>query len=225
MYLVKFPVEIIFRRALTISSNATVLHAEVKKIVEIGVMNGFNERTLWKWFHHVKNDKDSLHRNLQEKQIWIPIPNSGKLSRKLASVFCAFDLRPAITPPPNLQKSCVQFKHFFESEAPASGVYQVTCSCDLRYIGQTKRSLSVRIHEHLRDVKHAAHKPVSSLSKHWFDSNHSLKEVNMLHNFSTISENHIAETYYICKNKPELNSDFGFTSQNIMSCIKELLKS
>ena len=51
------------------------------------------------------------------------------------------------------------------------GVYSISCSCGIPYIGETGRSINQRIQEHVADVKHN-HSPSSALAEHAVKSNH-----------------------------------------------------
>ena len=53
-------------------------------------------------------------------------------------------------------------------------VYQIPChDCDLSYIGDTKRSISIRKKELLADIRHLRFDK-SALIKHVFDNEHSM---------------------------------------------------
>ncbi|XP_063547523.1 uncharacterized protein LOC134754960, partial [Cydia strobilella] len=55
-----------------------------------------------------------------------------------------------------------------------AGVYRLDCECGLSYVGQTKRSISTRVKEHIADVKHR--RPRSAVCEHVMDkANHSIK--------------------------------------------------
>ena len=57
-------------------------------------------------------------------------------------------------------------------------VYQIPChDCNFSYIGETKRSFSIRKKEHLADIPHLRFDK-SALPKHVFDNEHSMDWTN-----------------------------------------------
>ena len=57
-------------------------------------------------------------------------------------------------------------------------LYQISCQdSDFSYIGETKRSFSVRQKEHLTDIRHLRFDK-SALTKHVFDKKHSMDWTN-----------------------------------------------
>lgn len=93
-----------------------------------------------------------------------------------------------------------------------SGIYEITCkNCPQKYIGQSKRSVSVRYKEHFSHIKY--NRPSkSSLAKHILETDHDvdasclklIKCVNNVRNLDAL------ESYYIYINKDiAMNSDTG----------------
>ena len=56
-------------------------------------------------------------------------------------------------------------------EHQLKGVYKVTCSCGLNYIGETGRSLKVRLKEHGADIRNQRVR-TSALAEHLENSKH-----------------------------------------------------
>lgn len=74
-------------------------------------------------------------------------------------------------------KKMSQFLRPVKSNTPlqSAGVYKLDCECGLSYIGQTKRSISTRVKEHIADVKHRRCNR-SAVCEHVMDRpNHSIK--------------------------------------------------
>ena len=82
-------------------------------------------------------------------------------------------------------------------------VYQLICSCDQKYIGQTKRNLITRLNEHRTRQSSEVCRHLMENSKHTvnFDSPIILDRSN----YST--KLHIKETLHIAKCQPQLNVD------------------
>ncbi|XP_047994918.1 uncharacterized protein LOC125233097 [Leguminivora glycinivorella] len=73
-------------------------------------------------------------------------------------------------------KKMSQFLRPVKCQTPlqSAGVYRLDCECGLSYVGQTKRSISTRVKEHIADVKHRRQR--SAVSEHVMDKvNHAIK--------------------------------------------------
>ena len=64
------------------------------------------------------------------------------------------------------------------------GAYLVPCSCGKTYIGETSRSISMRIHEHATNIKHN-HSKTSTLAKHSNKTNYNI----CIENSSVVAKN------------------------------------
>ena len=51
------------------------------------------------------------------------------------------------------------------------GLYEIPCLCGMRYIGETCRSIKVRIKEHMADIKHGRTKQ-SIVAELYHDTKH-----------------------------------------------------
>jgi len=69
---------------------------------------------------------------------------------------------------------------FVDSSEVKSVVYQLKCgSCDVKYVGSTKRSLQTRVKEHCRDCKHVdkvADVNFSAIARHCIDNGHFMQD-------------------------------------------------
>lgn len=57
-------------------------------------------------------------------------------------------------------------------------VYMVTCACEKRYIGSTRRKIKVRIQEHVSRIRHGITK--GPLAQHFIDCKHYLTDFNFI---------------------------------------------
>jgi len=101
---------------------------------------------------------------------WVRLPYLGHVSYKIAKVLRTLGLNPGFYPMRTLRSLS-----FIKDPVPIqakTGVYKVTCrDCGSSYIGQTGRSISVRLKEHLDAwEKNDRHK--SSVARHLLDSRH-----------------------------------------------------
>ena len=128
-------------------------------------------------------DSTTSHPRDKPKTKWIRTPFLGQLSKKLARVLKAYDLRPAYY-------SINRIRDIFPTAKDPiplldkSGVYKLECSdCPTVYIGQTGRKLRERVAEHEKAVQH--HTPErSNFAAHLIDLEHSFSRdtgIRLLH--------------------------------------------
>ena len=109
-----------------------------------------------------------------------------------------------------------------------SGVYQIDClNCDKFYIGETGRSVNVRMKEHKKDVCNG--KVSSGVFDHIFNSGHyfDFDNVEIIYPNSNVSKRHIVESLYISlSNDKCTNLNRGFICLDSVSLcnICKLLK-
>ena len=107
-------------------------------------------------------------------------------------------------------------------ERREKGVYKVTCSCGLNYIGETGRSLKVRIKEHGADICNQRTR-TSALVEHFEKSKHHicLEETSILARENHYYKRWFREALEIIKHPKNLNRDGGFeVSKNWIPLIK-----
>ena len=107
-------------------------------------------------------------------------------------------------------------------EHQQKGVYRVTCSCGLNYIGETGQSLKVRLKEHGADICNQ-HIRTSALPEHSEKSKHHicLEETSMIAKENHYNKRRFKEALEIIKHPNNLNRDSGFeVSKNCVPLIK-----
>ena len=115
-------------------------------------------------------------------------------------------LRNELRPPNNYSRICNKNNCPVEDGKTCyrnKVVYQIVClKCQSLYIGSTKRYLHTRIKEHLSDQN-------SSLSKHLYNCGNSRSKyirITIKHQCQNVIDMQIAESLYIKKLKPKINS-------------------
>ena len=111
-------------------------------------------------------------------------------------------------------------------EHQRKGVYKVTCSCGLNYIGETGRSLKVRLREHGADIRNQRSR-ISALAEHSERSKHHicLEETSLLAQENHYFKRRFREAIEIIKHPNNLNRDGGFeVSKSWVPLIKCLNK-
>ncbi|KAG5311614.1 SETMR methyltransferase, partial [Acromyrmex insinuator] len=89
--------------------------------------------------------------------------------------------------------------------------------CDVRYVGQTKRQLKIRLHEHVSDINISSKSP-SVISNHRIEKNHNFKwdKVEILDVELSYNKKLISEMIHIKKQK------HGINKQNDTESLPEL---
>jgi len=102
-------------------------------------------------------------------------------------------------------------------------VYIVPCSCGKQYIGETCRSLSIRLKEHAADISRNITSK-STLVEHAFSSSHyiCMEETKLIIKEKHYLKRKIKEVIEIEKRKNNINQDEGLIISNTW---KPLIKS
>ncbi|KAJ8981827.1 hypothetical protein NQ317_003871 [Molorchus minor] len=91
------------------------------------------------------------------------------------------------------------------------GIYEISCKdCNLKYVGQTRRSILTRFKEHMAHLKYGRIDK-SSVAQHAFDNNHRI-DINNLSLVKNVTNNRQLdgfESLEIVKCKNRMNSDNG----------------
>ena len=91
------------------------------------------------------------------------------------------------------------------------GVYLIPCSCGTPYIGETGRSISQRIHEHVADLKHSRSRS-SALAEHVEKTNHHIciEDAKVIVRIDHFNHRKLREALEIEKRAINLNRDDGW---------------
>ena len=142
-------------RAHQICSNTT-REPELERLKEVFQANGFPE--------------DLVRKTLTSHSTPAPIPEPGQepvktlctpyicgLSEKLERVCTSLGVRAAFKPVRTLKQTLMRLKTRIPEERKRGVVYEVPCKeYSKTYVGETKRTLKVRLGEHKQTVKRGA---------------------------------------------------------------------
>ena len=94
----------------------------------------------------------------------------------------------------------------------SKGVYLIPCSCGTPYIGETGRSVSQRIQEHVADLKHNRSRS-SALAEHAEKTNHHIciEDAEVIANIDHFYHRKLREALEIEKRLVNLNRDDGWS--------------
>lgn len=106
---------------------------------------------------------------------------------------------------------CAGIKDTVPDEKKKGIVYLISCSdCDSRYVGETKRSVKVRVAEHERHTR-SGRTTESAVAEHVWNCDHKIKwdKVKILDMAQNWQERRVKEALHIAMIKPDLNRDVG----------------
>ena len=106
------------------------------------------------------------------------IPYYPGLTEKIWRCLTNHTVKTVLKPCNTIGKKLAPHKDSVDPDMRQGAVYQIPChDCDFSYIGETKRSFSIRKKEHLADIRHLRFGK-SALTKHVFDNEHSMDWTN-----------------------------------------------
>ena len=99
------------------------------------------------------------------------LPYVRRLSEKLERVCAPLGVKTVFKPARTLKQTLMRVKTNIPEEKKTGVIYEVPCEeCPQTYIGETKRTLKVRLSEHKQAVKHGD--PKNGIAVHAHESNH-----------------------------------------------------
>ena len=148
-------------RAIRISDDDH-LNLEIDHLSNIFQVNGYSKYQIKKVIRKVRNRSPKKIRNIEGTMITLPYIKgttdvTAKILRK-KSIGVTF------APPNSIGRMLDTSKDPVEP-LKQKGVYSVPCSCEIPYIGETGRSVQVRLKEHCADIMHDRHQK-SALAEH-----------------------------------------------------------
>ena len=129
-----------------------------------------------------KTIKNTLHKDIENKiqeddySLKLFLPYEKGISEQISRICRKFNVRVVHTKGRSL-KNIVKEKHINQNDMnnPQGVVYKVLCKdCDMYYIGETGRHLSVRLNEHKANARNKTIN-MSGLSQHIVQCNHEVE--------------------------------------------------
>lgn len=162
--------------------------------------------------HHIRS-LTSLTSCPSKQQKYFNIPYIPQFEKIYNSLKNSSDFQLAFNHLPNLNNFFSRKKDLVETNN-RNGIYRLTCSCGMCYIGQTKRAFCVRLKEHLSFI----HKPEryfigsnnikSTFAEHLINNNHCMSTATLIHPNVTGPILEFLESVYIKQvNDDELIND------------------
>ncbi|KYN05244.1 hypothetical protein ALC62_03848 [Cyphomyrmex costatus] len=154
---------------------------------------------------HINKINSSNNNNGLKKFFAIPFVNS--VSDKFKPIANIFTCKLAYTIPNTLKNFIKRGKDKLEYIHNQNVVYKISCdNCDASYVGQTKRQLKTRIHEHSSDINKTSKSP-SVISNHRIEKNHDFNwsKVEILDMEPSYKKRLISEMVHIKKQTHGIN--------------------
>ena len=150
----------------------TCKEPELQHLQHVFQANGFPKELVRKTLAHQPPSVTSSGTSDEPPKI-LCVPYIRGLSEKLERVCTPLGVRAAFKPMRTLRQTLMQLKNQIPEEKRRSVVYQVPCKdCSKTYIGETKRTLKVRLSEHKQAVKR--YDPKNGIAVHAHESHHSI---------------------------------------------------
>lgn len=148
----------LFDRAYKICSTWSLFHLEMENIVRMLSLNGYNRNFIYSVIEkelnkRLCNEPKLVTEGPDRKKVYIKLPYIGDMSMKVKG-----SIKRVLTGQFNLifsnSYSKLNQKFGFKDRQPKhlkhDLVYEITCSCGRRYIGETCRALKTRFDEHMK---------------------------------------------------------------------------
>lgn len=183
-----------FHRLFNYPLNKKSFINELSTIIYIGLNNQFPidfiKNLFIKNFVRYNQKNFSSLQNTDDKS-YVSVEYINKYCNSLVKVLKRHNINLIFKNNNNIKSLLVKNKDL-NPPTNNSGVYKLTCNCGKCYIGQTGRSISTRVKEHLRDLKSIT--PSSSFAQHLIYENHDYNKDNFLnilhfHNKGIILDN------------------------------------
>lgn len=215
--LVKFPLSV------------TNYKIEYDRIKQIANLNGYNPSMIDKMIKKhtrkvMRSRMTSLYtqnslNNLDKKRVCLTfVP---EITNKLKNIFERNNLSVVYSNGGKLKDLLGSTKDKIDV-LEKTGIYQINCEdCDLKYYGQTKRTISKRFKEHMSYIKYNQPEK-SALANHVLENEHfniSLKNLKLLKHVTDSSKLDAYEAFFIQRDDNALNLDSGNISSNLFNLL------
>jgi hypothetical protein len=162
-------VNTLLHRATTHCSNVSIYNDEIKKVEAILLENKYPLKLIQS-IKKARDSKKDIKREEKKPQATIKLPYIPSLSEKIKRIGSKHNIRMVSSSQDTLRSHLVKFKpkaKVMKKEL----IYKIPCECSKSYIGETGRTLEVRLSEHKRSLK-KGDPELSKLCEHHFYTGH-----------------------------------------------------
>jgi predicted GIY-YIG superfamily endonuclease len=155
-------------RAATICQDRQDRLVEVSNLKHDFQLNGYSQG----FINSVIRSKGSSLRKEEDKPLGIVyIPYVKGISEKFKRIGNQYNIRTVFRTKHTLRSSLVRTRPKRDPQQTAHCVYSIPCECGRRYIGETGRPMTVRIREHMHNLKQGLIEK-SKLAQHAYEEGH-----------------------------------------------------
>ncbi|KYQ50966.1 hypothetical protein ALC60_09904, partial [Trachymyrmex zeteki] len=167
---------------------------------------------------------ETVEKNIKEKFFTIPCVNS--VSKRFTPIANMCHCKLAFSIPNTLKKFIGKGKDQLDHLCNQNVVYKISCDdCDASYVGQTKRQLKTRLHEHVSDINKRSKSP-TVITNHRIDQNHNFDwhNVEILDREASYNKRLISEMVHIKRQTHGLNkqNDTDSLPESYLNIIQSL---
>lgn len=179
-----------------------LLNDELKYIKAIAINRGYPSQIVDRAFSRYYKPRSP---DLDKPQNVIIMPFYPKISYQLVRILKKFNFNTVFLPINKLKFTMTK-----DRIVRNWGIYQVFCQCGMFYIGQTKRSLLIRLKEHNNCVKKQEINRSSIAEHSWrFGHRFDFDSATIIQKCNSPSELDFYETFHIRKNADNLVNDLS----------------
>ena len=165
-------VNTMLHRADTHSSNQANRTQEINKIEKILIKNKYPPKLIQNIKEKRKNKATNV---LEEKKpdTTIVLPYIPRLSEKIKRIGNKYNIRVVFNSKETIKSKLVNFKPK-SKKSPKEIIYNIPCECGKSYIGETGRTVEIRLKEHQASIK-KCDPDISKLTEHSLKTGHRFK--------------------------------------------------
>ncbi|KYQ59927.1 hypothetical protein ALC60_01023 [Trachymyrmex zeteki] len=173
------------------------------------------------------NKSGTVEKKIKEKFFTIPYVSS--VSERFAPIANRCHCKLAFSIPNSLNKFIKKGKDQLDPLCNQNVVYKISCDdCEASYVGQTKRQLKTRLHEHVSNINKKSKSP-TVITSHRIDQNHNFDwdNVEILDREASFNKRLISEMVHIKRQTHGLNkqNDTESLPESYLNIIQSLSPS
>jgi len=197
----------LFTRAYRISD---IDHAEeeISYLKRAFANLGYNSKSIYKAIQKAKSvKKNSKTKDTPTSNAYLPYIQG--VTDKIAKILDKKNIKTAFKPWSTIKQRMKSVKDN-QDQLQQKGVYIIKCSCGDQYIGETGRSVRIRLKEHSADLRHERVRS-SALAEHVGKTNHHicLEDAKVIANEDHHFKRKVREAIEIIKHPKNFNRDGG----------------
>jgi len=150
---------------------------EWSTILHIAQQNGFPPRVIHKQRHQIEHKTKHTTPHDSKNKKWVTFTYIYPQIRKVTNILRNSNIRRAYKCRNTIANLIKPPRDHHTPPHSKLGIYQLTCNtCNLSYVGQTSRSLSIRFQEHIRYIRY--NNPQSAYTLHILQNQHEYTQIN-----------------------------------------------